>query len=36
MCPEEQHLHAYFDGELDAAAAAQVEQHAAGCDRLPR
>jgi anti-sigma factor RsiW len=31
MCPEPERLQAYFDGELEAAGAAQLEQHLATC-----
>ena len=31
MCPERERLQAYFDAELDAAAATQVEQHLTTC-----
>jgi anti-sigma factor RsiW len=31
MCPEPQRLQGYFDGELDAAEAAQLESHVHGC-----
>lgn len=30
-CPQSQWLHGYFDGELDAARAAEFEAHLAGC-----
>jgi anti-sigma factor RsiW len=30
-CAEDSRLQAYFDGELDAVAAAQIEQHLEGC-----
>ena len=33
MCPEEQQLHAYFDGELEAAEAARLQHHVQGCAR---
>lgn len=31
MCPERERLQTYFDGELDAAGSAQLEQHLATC-----
>lgn len=31
MCPDVARLHAYFDGELGAPEAAQLQQHMAGC-----
>jgi anti-sigma factor (TIGR02949 family) len=31
-CPEALRLQAYFDGELDASAAADIERHVQACD----
>lgn len=31
MCPDQKHLHAYFDGELDAQETLEVARHVQGC-----